>query len=157
ARHGKGTEGRVLVADLARFLVLRRIAPGLDLLHAVPLDHRDAALRRRAFDHSDVGTRGQDLAAGLPDRGLRLRRILLGVGIDILDVDLADVEHGRLGLRVQLIDGDGAEAEAGDGRGQYGVSSFHDVSPCGRPATGELLAGRPGTIGFAPVTVNALG
>src|SRR5207248_2139986 len=101
-------------------------------LDALPLLDGDAGLRRRAFDGCDVLARGEDLAAMLANRCLRLRRVLLLVGIGVLHLDLAYKKDRRLCLRVQLVERDRAEAEAGE-RGKYCVASFHGDLPFGVP------------------------
>ena len=60
---------------------------------------------------------GKIASAGRLDGRLRARLVLLGIGIRIGDVDLADVIDRRLGLGVQPLDRDGPEPEA-DGHRQ---------------------------------------
>jgi hypothetical protein len=50
----EGTELRVLVADLPRFLVLIRIAPRLGRVDAVEPINRDARRRRRSLKTNDI-------------------------------------------------------------------------------------------------------
>src|SRR5262245_22494832 len=108
----EGAELRVFFADLPDFFELCRVAPGLNLLHAVPDLDGDALLRRRSLDRGDVLAGGQQPPSGCLDQRLGFSCVLLRVGIQIGHVDLGNVVHRRLRLGVQVLDGRAADSQA---------------------------------------------
>jgi len=110
-----GGQASAVLADLPAVLEGRGIAPGLEGFHAVPCQQDDARLRRRTLD-GDRLARSEIASAGRLDGRPRARLVLLGIGIRIGDVDLADVIDRRLGLGMKPLDRHGAEPEAGDHR-----------------------------------------
>ena len=136
AFNGEGAEFCVLLADLAGFLVRRRIEPSLNLLDAVERLDGNARFWRLSFQGSDFppssgSPRGELAAAGCFDGGHSAREKLLRISLRVRYVDLCDTVNDRLGLSMEALDGDSTKSEARKHRQRYRVVRFHGSPPLG--------------------------
>src|SRR5262245_4836752 len=108
-------ELRVFLADLERSLNFGRIVPTPQRLHAVPATDPDRPARQVAPNRRSRPCRHIHPAVIL-DRFLRRGNVFLGVAL--LVADLVDGDHvdGRLGLRMQRLDGSTAKGCSHDHR-----------------------------------------
>ena len=78
---GEGAEFSILVADLAGFLILRRLVSCFHFFEALPDLDSDARFRRVAFEGGHLLSRGKEFASRVPPC---LRSKLFRVGIILL-------------------------------------------------------------------------
>ena len=126
---GEGPEFRILIADLARFLVLRRIKGSLHFFDTIPNLYCDARLGRIAFKRGYILPGGEKTATGTFECRLRFRRKLLRVGLDIRYFDFRNAVDRWLSLSMKRLNRGCANSDVNATAMRHALRASRNIAP----------------------------